>query len=219
MSTSAPSDDYLSWRRRSLATVQPAFVACRAADVSSAAELMNGVMIVSRPWQPPPGATYQYRIVRHAQPVLQLRVVYASPGGPLEVRADGNAVVHVIERAEAPTGHDVTRLSHAMFGEFRRLYDVDAAQRRPFGLQMFPPDVEGTRFMVVPPGAPPQPPIQWPSHTKGFFGGLISGHRVELVSLAGKIDYFGQRMAGSPAQWDPSDLAPDLPGAEVGAPW
>jgi len=129
MATSAPSDDYLSWTRRNLVTEHPAFVACRAADVSVAAELMDGVMIVSRPWRPPPGAVYQYRIAPQARPVLQLRFVYASPGGPLEVRASGDAVAYVLERAEPPTADDVMRLSHAMFGESRRLDDADAPPR------------------------------------------------------------------------------------------
>jgi len=214
VSTSPPSDDYLSEVRAHLLQAQPVFIACRAADVSSAAELMNSVMIVSRAWRPPPGATYQYRIGPHNPPVLQLRVVYATPGGSLEVRADGTGVLHILERREPPTVDDVARLSHAMFGESRRLEDADAAQRRPFALQMFAPDVEGTRFMVVPPGAPPQPPIDWHSHTRGFFGGLVTERRIELVSLAGEIDRYGSRLQHTPPQWEPSDLAADLPGAE-----
>lgn len=173
-STLPRSSDYISMERRFL--TRPA--AGRFVDVPDwlapdALGALDEVALWSAPWRPSPQARFSFLLRGGGQ---LLRVEYDSPGGPLEVRADGATVVYILQRPGPVSEETATLLAKAMFGAL-----PPPGQSQP--LAFMPPDAEGVRFYVRAGSIPDERLYTFKDHDIGLYGGLLTGHRVEFVSL------------------------------------
>ncbi len=194
---SAPfSTDYISQVRR-VRLFAPAEDFHRVPEelVDEAVARFGDVLVLSRAWRPPEPATYEMAV---GPTLLRLRVRYASPGGPLELRSEGTAVLHVLERPEPVTPALAVQLAHAMFGESNAATDRDPFRWVWSELYFQPVDGEGVRFLTK--LEPKEPEFPAAENRTGFFGGLIADRRIEFVSLYNDPRN-NSSSVGGPRQW------------------
>ena len=174
-----PSNDYISETRRALLYAPVEKFRRVPIDLTDqAVSMLEDVMILAPAWRPSAETQREFALGHHT---LLFRVRYASPGGPLELRSEGTAVIHVVERPEPVTPAVVVQLAQAMFGESKQRGDLEKQESSQLAFQ--PPDAEGIRFSTwIAPGVP-KPGPRWPNHRTGFFGVVIPAHRnvIELL--------------------------------------
>lgn len=145
MNSPPPSNDYISETRRALLYAPVEKFPAVPIDLTDQAVSMLEDVSILLPGDPPQRLSVSLR----SGTTLSSSACATRPRRPLELRSEGTAVIHVVERPEPVTPAVVVQLAQAMFGESKLGVETWRSRSRASSLSSHPT----RRASASPPGS------------------------------------------------------------------